>query len=148
MMRWILFLICVVAMLTACGTKGEPVEFANACDASHDGKTLEVGGVLSQSRSFILCSNRGGRMECPFDFSATADGEQKITADIEQGTGANTADEIPKGFKKEDLKVRDNNGSPIALGTDKVKATGKMLIAPAAPGGQGVCLMQVNKLER
>jgi hypothetical protein len=87
-------------------------------------------------------------MECPFDFVETAGSDKKITADIEVGSGANTVDEIPKGFKKEDLKVRDNAGNQIALGTDKVKMTGKMMIAPAAPGGQGVCLMQVYRIEK
>ena len=87
-------------------------------------------------------------MECPFDFVETAGSEKTIGADIEVGSGANTVTEIPKGFKKADLKVRDNAGNQIGLGTDKVKMTGKMLIAPAAPGGTGVCLMQVYKIEK
>ena len=131
----------------ACNTTGVPTEFANACAQDLDGKTLEVSGVL-QPRTTIFCSNRGGRMECPFDFVETAGSDKKMAADIEVGTGANTVDEIPKGFKKEDIKVHDNAGNPIALGSDKVKMTGKMMIAPAAPGGQGVCLMQVYKIEK
>lgn len=87
-------------------------------------------------------------MECPFDFVEAAGSEKKMTADIATGSGANTVDEIPKGFKKEDLKIRDNAGNAVGLGADKVKLTGKMMIAPAAPGGQGVCLMQVYKIER
>jgi len=87
-------------------------------------------------------------MECPFDFVETAGSDKKITADIEQGSGANTVDEITRGFKKEGIKVRDNAGNPVGLGADKVKLTGKMSIAPAAPGGQGVCLMQVQKIEK
>lgn len=144
----LLILSCVAAAFAAsCNYKGEPVEFANACDASHDGKTLEVAGFL-EPRSSILCSNTGGRMECPFEFSQAIGSDKKMTADIAQGTGANTVTEIPKGFKKDDLKVRDNAGTEIALGVDKLRLTGKMLIAPAAPGGQGVCLMQVYKIER
>jgi len=87
-------------------------------------------------------------MECPFDFIEMAGSDKKMAADIEVGTGANTVDEIPKGFKKEDIKVHDSAGNPVALGSDKVKMTGKMMIAPAAPGGQGVCLMQVYKIEK
>ena len=131
----------------ACNTTGVPTEFANACAQDLDGKTLEVSGVL-QPRTTIFCSNRGGRMECPFDFVETAGSDKKMAADIEVGTGANTVDEIPKGFKKEDIKVHDSAGNPVALGSDKVKMTGKMMIAPAAPGGQGVCLMQVYKIEK
>ena len=144
--------ISVLAFLTilfvsGCSTTGVPTEFANACAQDLDGKTIEVSGVL-QTRSSVFCSNRGGRMECPFDFFEAAGSEKKIGADIEVGSGANTVTEIPKGFKKEDIKVRDNAGNQINLGSDKVKLTGKMLIAPAAPGGQGVCLMQVYKIER
>ena len=131
----------------ACNTTGVPTEFANACAIDLDGKTLEVSGIL-QPRGTIFCSNRGGRMECPFELVETAGSEKTITADIEVGSGANSVTEIPKGFKKEDLKVRDNAGNQIALSMDKVRLTGKMLIAPAAPGGQGVCLMQVYKIER
>lgn len=134
-------------ILSACTTTGVPTDFANACNAVNDGKTLEVAGIL-EPRTSVFCSNRGGRMECPFDFFEAAGSERKMGADIEVGSGANTVTEIPKGFKKEDLKVRDNAGNQIGLGTDKVKLTGKMLIAPAAPGGQGVCLMQVYKIER
>jgi hypothetical protein len=140
-------IIISICFISACNSTGAPTEFVNACAADLDGKTLEVTGIL-QPRTSIFCSNRGGRMECPFDFVETAGGEKKITADIEVGSGANTVDEIPKGFKKEDIKVRDNAANPVALGSDKVKLTGKMMIASAAPGGQGVCLMQVYKIEK
>lgn len=146
-MKRYIFLIAVVISATACNSTGVPTEFANACAQDLDGKTLEVSGIL-QPRTSIFCSNRGGRMECPFDFVETAGSDKKMAADIEVGSGANTVDEIPKGFKKEDIKVRDNAGNPVAFGTEKVKLTGKMMVAPAAPGGQGVCLMQVYKIER
>ena len=136
-----------IGFISACNTTGVPTEFANACSQDLDGKTLEVTGIL-QPRTSIYCSNRGGRMECPFDFVEMSGSDKKMAADIEVGSGANTVDEIPKGFKKEDLKVRDNAGNPVALSSDKVKLTGKMMIAPAAPGGQGVCLMQVYKIEK
>jgi hypothetical protein len=136
-----------LCFVSACNTTGVPTEFANACAQDLDGKTIEVSGIL-EPRSMVYCSNRGGRMECPFDLLEAAGSEKKIGADVEVGSGANTVTEIPKGFKKEDLKVRDNAGNQVNLGTDKVKLTGKMLIAPAAPGGQGVCLMQVYKIEK
>jgi len=147
-MRPTLILIALVlSFAAACNTTGVPTEFGNACAQDLDGKTLEVSGILNP-RTAIYCSNRGGRMECPFELTNAAGGEKYITADVEVGTGANTVDEIQSGFKKEDLKVRDNAGNQIVLGTDKVKLTGKMAIAPAAPGGQGVCLMQVYKIEK
>ena len=136
-----------MVLASSCAVTGEPVEFAKACDLANDGKTLQVSGVL-MTRKSIFCSNRGGRMECPFDLQESPTGQNKITADIEVSSGANSMDEVPKGFKKEDLKVRDNAVNPVALDADTVKVTGKMMIAPAAPGGQGVCLMQVYKIDK
>lgn len=147
MEKTLLLVILSIFLFSGCNTTGVPTEYANACSLDLDGKTLEINGIL-ESRASIFCSNRGGRMECPFDFLASLGGDNKIGADIEVGNGANTVTEITKGFKKEDIKVRDNAGEQITLGTDKVKLTGKMLIAPAAPGGQGVCLMQVYKIEK
>jgi len=147
-MRSVIALIFAALMfVNGCAVTGEPIEMSKLCDQANDGKNFQVSGVLTP-RSSIYCSNRGGRMECPFDFLESAGSQTKITTDIEVGSGANTMDEVPKGFKKDDLKVRDNAGNPIGLGTDIVKATGKMMIAPAAPGGQGVCLMQVYKFEK
>ena len=147
-MKNILALVFGVSLFaSACGVNGEPVEFSRACDQANDGKYLQVSGVLTP-RSSVYCSNRGGRMECGMDLLEAAGSPNKMSADIEVGGGANTMDEVPSGFKKEDLKVRDNAGNQLTLGTDVAKFTGKMLIAPAAPGGQGVCLMQVHKIEK
>ena len=147
-MKNIFALVFAVSLFaSACGVNGEPVEFSKACDPAFDGKYLQVSGVL-RPRSSILCSNRGGRMECPFDLLEAAGSDKKMSADIEVGSGANTMDEVPSGFKKEDLKVRDQAGNQLALGADTAKFTGKMLIAPGAAGNPGVCLMQVYKIEK
>ncbi len=137
----------ILIFASACNTTGVPTEFANACVVENDGKTLEVSGLL-EPRTMVYCSNLSGRMECPFDLVQAAGSDKKFTADIEVGSGANTADEIQKGFKKEDLKVRDNAGNQIVFGSDKLKFTGKLSVAPAAPGGQGVCFMKVYKIEK
>lgn len=136
-----------ICIFPACSTTGVPTEFVNACNPDNEKKTIEVAGVLNQ-RGSVFCSNTGGRMECGFDLLESVGSDKKFSADIEQGSGANTVDKLERGYKKEDVKIRDNGGNHITLGTDKVKLTGKMSIAPAAPGGQGVCLMQVYKIER
>ena len=147
-MRFTFALIFGVSLFaSACGVNGEPVEFSKACDQANDGKYLQVSGVLTPRRS-VYCSDRGGRMECGMDLLESAGSENKMTADIEIGSGADTMDEVPSGFKKEDLKVRDNAGNQLALGSDVAKFTGKMLIAPGAAGNPGTCLMQVYKIER
>lgn len=83
-------------------------------------------------------------MECSFDFLDSPGGTKRFGTDIEQGSGANTVDEIKGSYKKEELKIRDNAGNPVAVGTDKVKVTGKMSIEPA----MNVCFMQVYKIEK
>jgi len=137
----------VLLFVAGCAVNGEPVEFPKACDLANDGKYLQVSGVLSP-RSSMLCSNRGGRMECPFELLESAGSANKMSADIEVGSGANTMDEVTKSYKKEELKVRDNAGNLLGLGADTAKFTGKMLIAPGAGGNPGVCLMQVYKIEK
>jgi hypothetical protein len=135
-------------LVVACGeTKGTPTEFANACNPENEKKVLEVSGVL-KDRGSVFCSSTGGRMACGFDLLEAAGSDKKFGADIAQGSGANTVDKLERGYKKEDIKIRDKAGNPIALGSDKVKITGKMSIAPAAPGGQGVCFMYVEKIEK
>src|SRR5687768_7977738 len=138
----------LLLFVSGCGeVTGEPIEMSKLCVQENDGKYFQVSGVLTP-RSSVYCSNRGGRMECGMDLLEAAGSQTKISADIEVGSGANTMDEVPKGFKKEDLKVRDKAGNPITLGQDTAKFTGKMLIAPGATGNPGVCLMQVHKIEK
>lgn len=142
-------LFAVVALaLSGCGdVTGEPIEMANACKIENDGKFFQVSGVVAQ-RGSVFCSNTGGRMECGFDLLEAAGSPNKLRVDIEQGSGANTVDKLERGYKAEDIKIRDNAGNQIALDKDMVKLTGKLSVSPAAPGGQGVCFMQVNKIER
>jgi hypothetical protein len=148
MIKGIFLAIAASVLLISCGTpQGKPVDLANACSPDNEKQYLEVSGYIVP-RSSVFCSNiGGGRLECGFDFSDSANGEKKMGAEIEQGSGANTVDKLPSGYKKGDIKIRDNSGNPIAL-NDKVRVTGKMSIAPAAPGGQGVCFMKVEKIEK
>jgi hypothetical protein len=142
-MKIALVLTFFAALFAGCAVKGDPIEFSKACAVENDGKNFQITGVLSP-RSSTFCSNRGGRMECPFDLLEAAGSEKKIGADIEVGSGANTVDEIPKGYKKEDLKIRDNGGNLIGLGSDQVRLTGKLSVSPDAKA----CFMQVYKIER
>lgn len=143
------FAILILAILAiGCGdTKGVSTDFANACNPDNEKKVLEVSGVLAD-RGSVFCSNTGGRMECGFDFLESPGSEKKFSADVEQGSGANTVDKLERGYKKEDVKIRDNTGNQIALGSDKVKITGKMSVVAPFGNSQGVCFMQVEKIEK
>ena len=138
----------IVILASGCGTTtGVPTEFANACNPDNEKKYIEVSGVL-EHRGSVFCSNTGGRMECGFDLLESAGGDKKLRVDIEQGSGANTVDKLERGYKKEDVKIRDNAGNQVTLGADKVKLTGKMSVVAPMGNAQGVCFMQVNKIEK
>ena len=133
----------VISFIAACNTTGVPTEFANACNPDNEKKTIEVSGVIAEPKS-VFCSNTGGRMDCGFELLESAGSDKKVRLDIEQGTGANTVDKLERGYKKEDVKVRDNGGNQLALDTDKVKVTGQMSIEPK----MNVCFMKVYKIEK
>ena len=136
-----------LVIAAGCGTpQGKPTDLANACVPENDHQYLEVSGFIVPASS-VFCSNTGGRLECGFDFSDAANGPRKMGVDIAEGSGVNTVDKLPSGYKKEDIKIRDNAGNAIALG-DKVRVTGKTSIAPGAGNTPGVCFMQVEKIEK
>ena len=137
------FLSAAVLSAACSEEPGVPVEYAKACSMENDKKNVEVTGFLD-IKGGIFCSNTGGGpVRCGFKLKETAQAENGFSADIERGSGANTADQPESGFKREDIKVRDNAGAPVALG-DKVKLTGKM---NATPDGK-VCYLTVSKIEK
>jgi len=148
-MKYSLLLAVTAALLfvSGCNTKGEPVEFASACNVENNKKTIEVSGILIE-KGGIFCSNTSGRMECGYKLVQTVGDDKGFSADIEVGTGANTGEKPPSGFKREDLKIRDNAGEFVKLG-DRVKLTGMLTTVKDAtdPSG-GVCYLKVYKIER
>ena len=101
-----------------------------------------MSGFLAPGRT-VYCSNRGGRMECGYKFTETLGAEKGITAYIEQGTGANTAEKLKSSYKREDVKIRDHGGNLVNL-ADKVKLTGKLNVTPDL----SVCFLDVTRIER
>ncbi|MEO7539430.1 MAG: hypothetical protein ABIV21_05345 [Pyrinomonadaceae bacterium] len=143
----ITLLMIMTGMVSSCSeTKGVPVDFANACAVGNDKKVIEVAGFL-EPRQFMYCSNRGGRMECGFDLKDAPGSKNIVRVELEEGSSANTAEKMDSGFKKEDVKIHDNTGSIIGPG-DKVRVTGKISIVPPFGNAEGVCFMQVTKIEK
>lgn len=139
----IILVFAAFVFFAGCAVKGDPIELSRACVVENDGKNFQIGGVLD-TRSSVYCSNRGGRMECGLDLLESAGSDKRISADIAVGSGSNTMDEVQKSYKKEELKIRDNAGNPVVLGTDRVNLTGKLSVSPDAKA----CFMQVYKIER
>ncbi|HVE55468.1 MAG TPA: hypothetical protein VNB22_01480 [Pyrinomonadaceae bacterium] len=123
---FILAVIFVVCLAAGCNTTGVPVEYSKACTGENDKKYIEVSGFLSPRRS-VYCSNTGGGpVRCGVDLLESPDSEKdNLSADIERGTSANNIEEIKGSFKKEDIKIHDNNGNIINL-AEKVKVTGTL----------------------
>ena len=118
------------------------MEFAKACALENDKKVVEMSGFLSTSVT-VFCSNRSGRMECGYKFSETPGGEKGISADIEQGSGANSGEKLKSGYRREDIRIRDDSGNLINL-ADKVRLTGKLSVSPDLRA----CFMKVTKIQR
>lgn len=131
-------------MFAACAAKqGEQVDFASACKPESDGKYYEVAGYLSP-RGSVFCSNIGSsRVECGLDFLEAPGSDKKFSAEIQQGSGANSIEKLESGYKDSDIKIHDNNGQLINL-SEKVKITGKM---STTPDGK-VCFLTVDTIEK
>src|SRR5215212_7572332 len=138
----VLTLILIFAGCNSRPTTGVPTEFAKACSPETEKKYLEVGGFLDD-KGGVFCSNRSGRMECSFNLRETPTGEKKLSAYIQTGTSANSVEQLPKGYSREDLKIRDNAGNIINL-ADKVKITGEL----NTTSDPNVCFINVTKIEK
>ena len=142
----ILTLVCLA--FSACNQTGTPVEYARACDVENEKKYIEVVGYLDD-KGGLFCSNTGGGpVRCGFKLLETLGAEKGFSADIETGTWGNNVEKPKSGYKREDLKVRDNSGNVISL-NDKVKLVGKMNVAknPSNPE-HDVCYLTVTKIEK
>lgn len=145
----ILSFILIVAAGLGCTTKtGTPVEYSKACDAANEKKYIEVTGYLTDGKS-VYCSNTGGGpVRCGFKLLEKADSEKGFTADIEQGNSANAVEKLERGYKKEDIKIRDDRGSIIGI-DQKVKLVGLMNVAKNPTNSENdVCYLTVTKIEK
>jgi len=140
------FFLTLVAGLMAAGCaakQGEPIDFATACKVENDGKYVELTGYL-QDRGSVFCSNIGSStVNCGMTLTPTADSKEGFMADIVQGSGSNEIEKFEGSYKKDDLKIRDNNGGLVKIG-DKVKLTGKFSVPPDAKG----CFMHADRIEK
>lgn len=140
-------LVVVIVAFSGCDSKGEPVAFGKACGLGNDGKSVEIKGFLADKGS-VFCSNTGGRMECGLRFTERSGEKDGFNADIEVGSGANTIDELPRGYKPEDIKVRGDDGNEIDL-AKQVTVTGKLSAYQSTESPSGIaCFIQVYKIDQ
>lgn len=134
----------ILTVVAGCNTTGTPVEYAKACSTENDKKVVEVSAFLDD-KGGVFCSNTGGGpVRCGFRMKAAPESEKvSISADIERGDGANEVEELKSGYKREDIKIRANDGSLVNL-SEKVKVTGTMNFVP----GSERCYLTVAKIEK
>lgn len=141
----LLTLTALCALGAAGCTKPEPVDFAGACSAANDKKTVVTEGFIRIGSS-VFCSNiGGGPVTCGLDLFDPQGGDRKFSAHVARGTGSNEVEELPRGYKKEDLKLRDNSGNLVGP-NDKVRVTGKLSYAEGS--GTQTCFITVSKIEK
>lgn len=122
MNKIIIAIIIAVFTFTACGEKPIAVEYANLCQPENDKKTISVNGYLNTG-TMMSYSTSGSSKTASLNFSAEPKGEKFILATFPVGTGSNEMEELPRGFKKEDLKLKTNDGATVGM-NDKVRLTG------------------------
>jgi hypothetical protein len=149
MMRYLYVaaVISIAFVIAGCDSKGVPIAFDQACTLGNDKKTIETSGFLDDNGS-VFCSNTSGRMECGFAFKKSPDGKKGFSADIAIGSGANSMDRLERGYKKEDIVIRNNEGNTVDLGKE-VKITGDLSAyqSDTEPNGVG-CFVKVYKVEQ
>jgi hypothetical protein len=139
----ILAIIVICGAAGGCSTSGTPIEYSKACTPENDGKYFEVSGFLNDTGN-VFCSNiGGGSVKCGFSFKENPKDTKDMGADIPTGKVANSVEELKSSYKREDIKIRDNNSAIINL-ADKVKLTGKLSAVP----GSDRCFITVDKIEK
>ena len=146
-MKKVIYIILLAATVSACA-KNAVVEahLLEACSPANGGKDVAVSGYLDdKGGTGVVCTNPGtaDRLTCGYAVLTDPGGEKVFSAFIDQGMGKNQGEKPAAGYKKEDIKIRDDKGSVISL-SDKVKLTGKMTVLADRRG----CYMAVDKIER
>lgn len=143
--RMMVILCVLLAILSLVGCKKDAVrvDISKLCSPENEKKYVTTSGYLDDKGS-IFCSNiGGGRMDCMLDVTADVGGAKVCGADTEEGSGENQIEKLPRGYKREDIKIHDNGGNVIRL-SDKVTLSGQMSVTPDG----SVCFMEVDKIEK
>ena len=81
-------------------------------------------------------------MDCSLDLLPSPGGESVFGAEIEQGSGASEIEKFESGYKRDDLKIHDDEWRPHkAFGQGPL--TGKMSVVPGS-----TCFMEIDKIEK
>lgn len=145
-MKLTIILFAAMLLTIHCGP-GEPVEYANACNPENNKKYIEVSGIID-TKGGVFCSNTSGPLECGFKLLQNPGDEKGISSDITVGSWSNNVEKPESGFKREDVKIRDNKGEFVKLG-EKVKLTGEITAVADKTAQDGVvCYLKVSTIDK
>jgi hypothetical protein len=114
------------------------------CVEANSGKTITTEGYLTLGGSLFCSGDRSGNVRCGL-YALAAPGEVDFNTlpmgvRIVQGTGANQIEPVERGFRAEDLVIRDAQGNRIDV-SQPVQVTGRMLI------GEKSCSMDADEMK-
>ena len=139
------FAFFIITSFSGCTKNYQSAEAASICDEANDKKNVRLSGYLTDGVT-VMCSNYGGRLDCGFKLLQDPSEKDGITVNILQGSSANEVEKLERGYKKEDIKIRDNSGNLVAP-SDKVNVSGTMAVGPKSKDGQA-CFLKVDKIEK
>lgn len=137
--------------LAACGDSVPSVEFAKLCVKELDGKTIATTGYL-HSPFTALCrpaTRRGAATTtCSYDLRDKADGEVRVSLNIEVGSGENRVDEARLKAKEGAAAISDSGGKFLANKAE-VRVTGVLHAVPnSLKAEETICWLDVEKIAR
>lgn len=147
---FLVFCCGAVSLFSACSRAPEPdgiaVEYANVCALENNNKRVTTEGYLVLGSS-TFCSGKKGDVSCRLDFMEKPESTKDFTAYVTEGTGANQMEKLPRSYKRDDLKLRANDGSMVSP-QDKVRVTGEVISVKTGATGEISCSITVKKIER
>ena len=123
------------------GCKGEPVEYAHACDKTYDKELVEFSGYFHNTGSAMWSRHGKSPMRCPIEFVESPSSTKGIRAYITKGNGSSETNAVDG----EGLKIRDNKKNFID-NTTKIKLTAKVHRLDSV--GADRCYVDVWRIER
>jgi hypothetical protein len=151
MMRLSLPPLLALLALAGCGDSATTVEFAKLCVKELDGKTIATTGYLHAPFTSLCRSatRRGGTTTtCSYDLRDKADGEVRVSLNIEVGSGENRVDDARLKAKEGAAAIRDSGGKFLANKTE-VRVTGVLHTVPnSLKAEETICWLDVEKIAR
>jgi len=151
MVRVLPLLLFAAAALVGCGDSMPTVAFKDVCKSENDGKTVATEGYLRAPFEAVCrpaTRRDAAATACSFDLRDQAEGDARLSINIELGEGANRVDKARQAAKLGAGAVADKNAKFLA-DKARVRVTGTIAAVPnSLKPDETICWMDVAKIER